>query len=189
MIEGLFLPGKGSSESCEKGKKGESQIIFRLIQVKSHTCKDLNTRIQRQTVKICELMPFLSDILGTFCGLVEVTKAEDRLTAERRLVSTVGAVWSVVAHFGEVDAHTVAGALPLPAWTSERRRRTLTFITGVSTVVVPVAEPAAQHAVPVVAAEERGGAGARRAGVVFIAAVLAVRVAVALPARRDTAAV
>lgn len=38
MIESLFLPGKGSSESCEKGKKGKSQIIFRLIQVKSHTC-------------------------------------------------------------------------------------------------------------------------------------------------------
>lgn len=38
MIESLFLPGKGSSESSEKGKKGKSQIIFRLIQVKSHTC-------------------------------------------------------------------------------------------------------------------------------------------------------
>lgn len=38
MIENLFLPGKGSSESCEESKKGKSQIIFRLMQVKSHTC-------------------------------------------------------------------------------------------------------------------------------------------------------
>lgn len=26
----VFLPGKGSSERCEKGKKGKSQVIFRL---------------------------------------------------------------------------------------------------------------------------------------------------------------
>lgn len=38
MIESLFLPGKGSSESSEKGKKGKSQIIFRLMPLKSHTC-------------------------------------------------------------------------------------------------------------------------------------------------------
>lgn len=38
MIEILFLPGKGSSESSEEGKKGKSQIIFWLIQIKSHTC-------------------------------------------------------------------------------------------------------------------------------------------------------
>ena len=38
MIESLFLPGKGSSESGEKGKKGKSQIIFRLMQDKSYTC-------------------------------------------------------------------------------------------------------------------------------------------------------
>ena len=45
MIETLFLPGKGSSESSEKGKKGELQIIFRLIQLKSHM-HDFNTREQ-----------------------------------------------------------------------------------------------------------------------------------------------
>lgn len=61
MIESLFLPGKGSSESCEKGKKGESHIIFRLIQVKSHTCMILT---QRQTDNIqhkffCEMNPLL----------------------------------------------------------------------------------------------------------------------------------
>lgn len=52
MIESLFLPGKGSSESNEKGKKGKSQIISRLIQVKSTHMHDFHTRIQRQTDNI-----------------------------------------------------------------------------------------------------------------------------------------
>lgn len=69
--------------------------------------------------------------------------AEIRLTAERRLVSTIGAVRSVVTHCGEVDAHTVARALPLPAWTSERRCGTVSFIAHVPTVVVPITNPAA----------------------------------------------
>lgn len=112
-----------------------------------------------------------------------------RLTAERRLVGTVGAVGGVVAHRGEVDAHAVAGALPLPAGTPEGWRGAISFIAHVPAVVVPVANPAAQHAVPIVAAEERGRAGARRAGVVLVAAVLTVGMTVTLPVGRDTAPV
>lgn len=74
--------------------------------------------------------------------LPQMTKAENRLTAKRRLISAVGAVGSVVAHCGEVDAHAVARALPLPAWTSERRRGAFSFIAHVPAVVVPVADPA-----------------------------------------------
>lgn len=36
MIEIVVLPGKGSSESGEKGKKGESQIILKLITDHNH---------------------------------------------------------------------------------------------------------------------------------------------------------
>lgn len=73
----------------------------------------------------------------------QMTKAENRLTAERRLIGTVGAVRSVVAHRGEVDAQAVAGALPLPTWTPERRRGAFSFVAHVPAVIVPVADPAA----------------------------------------------
>lgn len=49
MIEILFLPGKGSSESSEKGKKGKSQIILKLIQIRITHMHDFNTKIQAQT--------------------------------------------------------------------------------------------------------------------------------------------
>lgn len=111
------------------------------------------------------------------------------LTAEGRLVGAVGTVGGVVAHRGEVDAHAMAGTLPLPAGTAEGRSGTVPFVAQVAAVVVAVADPAAQHAVAVVAAEEGGGAGAGGAGVVLVAAVLAVGVAVALPVGRDAAAV
>lgn len=112
-----------------------------------------------------------------------------RLTAKRGLVGPIGAVGGVVAHSGQVDAQAVAGALPLPAWAPEGGRGAVSLVAHVPAVVVAVANPAAQHAVPVVAAEERGGAGTRRAGVVLIAAVLAVCVAVTLPRGWDTATV
>lgn len=75
--------------------------------------------------------------------MIKITKAENRLTAEWRLVSTIGAVRGVVTHSGEVDAQTVARALPLPAWTSERRRGTFSFIAHVPAVVVAVTNPTA----------------------------------------------
>lgn len=109
-----------------------------------------------------------------------------RLTAKRGLVSAIGTVGGVVTHCGQVDAHTVAGTLPLPARTAKGWRGTVSFVTHVPAVIVAVADPAAQHAVAIVAAEEGGGAGARRAGVVLVAAVLTVRVAVTLPRGRDT---
>lgn len=83
----------------------------------------------------------------------------------------------------------MAGTLPLPAGTAEGRRGTVPFVAQVPAVVVAVADPAAQHAVAVVAAEEGGGAGARGTGVVLVAAVLAVWVAVALPVGRQAAPV
>ncbi|TNN64425.1 hypothetical protein EYF80_025375 [Liparis tanakae] len=42
-------------------------------------------------------------------------------------------------------------------------------------------EPATQHTVAIVTAEECRGAGARRTGMVFVAAILAVRMTVTLP--------
>lgn len=83
----------------------------------------------------------------------------------------------------------MAGTLPLPAGTAEGRRGTVPFVAQVPAVVVAVADPAAQHAVAVVAAEEGGGAGAGGAGVVLVAAVLAVGVAIALPVGRHAAPV
>lgn len=83
----------------------------------------------------------------------------------------------------------MAWTLPLPAGTAERRRGTVPLVAQVPAVVVAVADPAAQHAVAVVAAEEGGGAGAGGTGLVLVAAVLAVGVAVALPVGRDAAAV
>lgn len=112
-----------------------------------------------------------------------------QLTAEGRLVRAVGTVGVVVAHRGEVDAQAVARTLPLPAGAAERRRRTVLLVTQVPAVIVTVADPAAQHAVAVVAAEEGRGAGARRACLVLVTAVLAVGMAVTLPVGRDAAAV
>lgn len=111
----------------------------------------------------------------------KLKKAENGLTAKGRLVSTVGAVRSVVTHCGEVYAHTVAGTLPLPAWTPERWCGTISFITHVPAVVVPIANPTAKHAVSVIATEQRGRAGARWAGVVLVTAILAVWMTVTLP--------
>lgn len=109
-----------------------------------------------------------------------------RLTAEGGLVGTIGTVGNVVTHCGEVDAHTVARTLPLPAWTSEGWRGTVSFIAHVPAVVVSVTNPAAQHAVSIIAAEERGRAGARWARVVFVTAVLTVRMTITLPRGWDT---
>lgn len=116
-------------------------------------------------------------------------KAEFRLTAERRLIGTIGAIGCVVTHCGEVDAYTVARALPLPAGTSERWCGTVSFITHVPAVVVPITNPASQHTVSIVTAEECGRAGARWAGVVFVTAILTVWVTITFPGRRDTAPV
>lgn len=83
----------------------------------------------------------------------------------------------------------MAWTLPLPAGTAEGRRWTVSLVAQVPAVVVAVADPAAQHAVAVVAAEEGGGAGAGGAGLVLVAAVLAVGVAIALPVGWDAAAI
>lgn len=112
---------------------------------------------------------------------------ECKLTAEWRLISAVGAVRSVVTHCGEVDANAVAGALPLPAWTPERWRGTVSLIAHVPAIVVSITNPAAQHAVSIITAEECGRAGARRARVVFITAILAVWVTITFPCRWYTA--
>lgn len=146
MIESLFLPGKGSSESFEKGKKGKSKIIFRLIQVKSYTCMILT---KESTDKQISFNIFFVKLCPSFVidkersRLIKIKKAENRLTAEWRLVSTIGAVRGVVTHSGEVDAQTVARTLPLPAWTSERWCGTILFITHVPAVIVPVTNPTA----------------------------------------------
>lgn len=64
MIEILFLPGKGSSESSEKGKKGKSQIILKLIQIKITHMHDFNTKIQAQTSSSSAQFSFVT--LGFF---------------------------------------------------------------------------------------------------------------------------
>lgn len=112
-----------------------------------------------------------------------------RLTTERRLISTIGTVRSVVTHSCKVDTHTVSRALPLPAWTSKRWSGTISFVTHVPAVVVSVTNPAAQHAVSIVTAEKWGWTGARRAGVVFVTAVLTVWVTITLPSRWNTVSI
>lgn len=64
MIEILFLPGKGSSESSEKGKKGKSQIILKLIQIEITHMHDFNTKIQAQTSSSSAQISFVT--LGFF---------------------------------------------------------------------------------------------------------------------------
>lgn len=63
-IEILFLPGKCSSESSEKGKKGKSQIILKLIQIKITHMHDFNTKIQAQTSSSSAQISFVT--LGFF---------------------------------------------------------------------------------------------------------------------------
>lgn len=65
MIEILFLPGKGSSESSEKGKKGKSQIILKLIQIKITHMHDFNKKKkQAQTSSSSAQISFVT--LGFF---------------------------------------------------------------------------------------------------------------------------
>lgn len=81
--------------------------------------------------------------LDTTMGAASIVVRAALLIAEWRLVSTVGAVRSVVTHCSEVDANTVARALPLPTRTSERWCGTVSFITHVPAVIVPITNPTA----------------------------------------------
>lgn len=114
---------------------------------------------------------------------------KSRLTAERGFVRSIGTVWGVVTHPAEVNTHAVPGALPLPAGTAEGGRGTVALVAAVSTVVISVTYPAAEHTVAVIAAELRGGARARRARVMLVRSVFTVRVPVTFPVWGNTAAV
>lgn len=69
MIESLCLPGKGSSESSEKGKKGKITDHFQVNtgQITHTHMHDFNTGIQRQTDNIqhkklfCEMKPLFAE--------------------------------------------------------------------------------------------------------------------------------
>jgi len=103
------------------------------------------------------------------------------LTADGRLVGSVGTVPLAIAHLVQLNAELVGGALPLSRGATKWRGGAVLLITRVPAVVVAVTQPARRDADLVGALEVIGSAGDRWAGVVFVRCILTVCVAVTLP--------
>lgn len=103
------------------------------------------------------------------------------LTADRRLICSIGAVFLTVANLVQIDAYLVSGAQPLSRGTAEGRGGAVLLIAHIPAVILPITHPACWNAHLVGTLEIVRPAGDSWTPVVFIRSILTVRMAVTLP--------
>lgn len=117
------------------------------------------------------------------------TRAAVVLTAEGRLVSSIGAVSLAITHLSLCDAHLVCGTQPLTWWAAEWWCGTVCFIAHIPAVIIPITNPALRHTVSISTLELYRTAGMGWAAIVLIRAVLTVWMAITFPHFRNAKSV
>lgn len=116
----------------------------------------------------CASFVIHDEVVTVFLFSLKHSKLLKVLTANGRLICSIGTVPLAVTHLILIDAQLVGGALPLARWTAKWRRGAILFITHVQAVIVSITLPACRDTQLVVTLEIVGSASDGWARVVFI---------------------